>query len=198
MIIDEDLLLKYGGKIKHYQPKEILWLQGARARNFYQVKKGGVQVTTTDEEGKQFIHAVFTVGECFGEPSLFDNIPYRGSGITIGKTDLIVQSKDQFMKMLEENHSLYMILLKRLSQRLHYNGIISQIISNEQAEDRIVILIDLLKEKEGKDPEEIYKVPLTRQQIADLIGLRVETVIRAIQELKKRGELNVKRGKIYR
>ena len=41
-------------------------------------------------------------------------------------------------------------------------------------------------------------VEITRQQIADLTGLRVETVIRAIKSLEKKGEVTIKDRKVYR
>ena len=40
-------------------------------------------------------------------------------------------------------------------------------------------------------------VILTRQQIADLTGLRVETVIRVIRNLHMSGKLTIKHGKIF-
>jgi len=43
-----------------------------------------------------------------------------------------------------------------------------------------------------------YKVELTRQQLADLTGLRVETVIRSIKKLEQKGELLIKDRKVYR
>lgn len=40
-------------------------------------------------------------------------------------------------------------------------------------------------------------VKLTRQQIADMTGLRVETVIRSIRQMEEKGELVIDKGKVY-
>jgi CRP-like cAMP-binding protein len=40
-------------------------------------------------------------------------------------------------------------------------------------------------------------VQLTRQQIADITGLRVETVIRSIRQLYENGKLAIAKGKVY-
>jgi CRP-like cAMP-binding protein len=45
--------------------------------------------------------------------------------------------------------------------------------------------------------EELYEVTLTRQQISELTGLRVETVIRAIKKLEKSKKLSIKERKVY-
>jgi CRP-like cAMP-binding protein len=42
------------------------------------------------------------------------------------------------------------------------------------------------------------EVSLTRQHIADLTGLRIETVIRSVKTLEKEGSLDIRGHKIYR
>jgi len=41
------------------------------------------------------------------------------------------------------------------------------------------------------------QVKLTRQQIANMTGLRVETVIRTIRNLQSKGQLHITKGKVY-
>ena len=38
---------------------------------------------------------------------------------------------------------------------------------------------------------------LTRQQIADMTGLRVETVIRAMRQMHERGDVKIEKGKVF-
>ena len=72
-------------------------------------------------------------------------------------------------------------------------------ISSQEPEHRILRILDYLKKHVHKKEEPFsFKVDLTRQQIADLTGLRVETVIRATKALEKKGELKIKSRKVYR
>ena len=41
------------------------------------------------------------------------------------------------------------------------------------------------------------QLKLTRQQIADMTGLRVETVIRAMRNMHEKGELTIEKGKVF-
>jgi CRP-like cAMP-binding protein len=68
-------------------------------------------------------------------------------------------------------------------------------ISFYDPEHRIASLIQYLKEKlgNGKDP---FIVPLTRQQLADMSGLRVETVIRTVKTMEEQGKLKIADHKI--
>jgi CRP-like cAMP-binding protein len=72
-------------------------------------------------------------------------------------------------------------------------------ISSQDPEHRILRLLDYTKKHIYKlQPDEHFEVDLTRQQIADLTGLRVETVIRSCKALEKKGEIEIKSRKIYR
>jgi CRP-like cAMP-binding protein len=60
-------------------------------------------------------------------------------------------------------------------------------------------LIDYFKTHIHKIPkEEPYLVELSRQQMADLTGLRVETVIRAIKSLEKKKMVQLQSHKVLR
>lgn len=197
-MISESLLKEYGARTEIFDSKETIIQQGYAARNFYQIKTGYIQVTSINEDGKKFTQHIFQEGESFGEPALFTDIPYPGSAITLVKSKIIILPKESFFQLLNDHPRYYRTILKRLSLRLHYKSLISQVITNQPASQRVLTLIDYMKEKENLSPDDIYKVPLTRQQLADLIGLRVETVIRTIQQLKQEGEVDIKSGKIYR
>lgn len=197
-MITEKLLLQYGAWIERYNPKESIFQQGQFARNFYQIKSGRVLMKSINEDGKEFIQGVFQKEESFGEPPLFADISYPASAVTASDAEIMVLPKKNFLLLLAEHPSNYLVILKRLSRKLHYKSMIAQVISNEHAEDRILTLIDYMKKKSNSELQDGFKVPLTRQQIADLIGLRVETVIRTISALKKKGQIKIHSGKIIR
>jgi CRP/FNR family transcriptional regulator, cyclic AMP receptor protein len=69
-------------------------------------------------------------------------------------------------------------------------------ISSYAPEHRILTLIKYLREKSKTPKHEKYTVPFTRQQMADMTGLRVETVIRAVSKLKDEGKIQVVKHKI--
>ncbi|MDT0605539.1 helix-turn-helix domain-containing protein [Croceitalea rosinachiae] len=72
-------------------------------------------------------------------------------------------------------------------------------ISSENAEHRLLRLIDYFKNHIHRlKPDNKFRVELSRQQMADLTGLRVETVIRAIKTLERRGEVLLESHRIMR
>ena len=100
------------------------------------------------------------------------------------------------MTLLKSNFELHFNLTATLANRLKYKSMVLNEISGHPPEHRVLAIIDFLKNQYGDDNE--HKILLTRQQIADLTGLRVETVIRAVKSLESIGEIEIRNHKIFR
>jgi len=69
-------------------------------------------------------------------------------------------------------------------------------IAVEEAEHRLTRLIEYLRDTSRDAGAERFRVPLTRQQLADMTGLRVETVVRTIKAMEQKGVLRIVDGKV--
>ena len=61
----------------------------------------------------------------------------------------------------------------------------------KEPKKRILSFLDFKKDRKllKRAKEEYFILSMTRQQLADSLSLRVETVIRALKELEKEGEI---------
>ena len=197
-MINESVLLEFGARKLHIKKGENLFYAGDKPKYYYQVTAGEVKMNNFNDEGKEFIQGIFTPGMSFGEPPLFIDKPYPANAEAITDAEVLLMPKEAFFEMLRKNPDVNLAMSVALSQRLYFKSIMASELSSQDAEHRIIKLIDYFKEIVGLKPEEQYKVALTRQQIADLTGLRVETVIRAIKTLEKKGSLTITDRKIFR
>ena len=74
-----------------------------------------------------------------------------------------------------------------------------QTIAIQSPEIKIKIFLNLFKANQSfENPESsLLQIPLTRQQLASITGLSVETVIRAIKNMEKNGVLKIQNRKIW-
>lgn len=198
-MIEESLLIKFGSKLACFNKGEILFEQGDTPRYYYQILSGEVKMNNFNDEGKEFVQGFFTASESFGEPPLFLKDSYPANAVAMIPSKIYLLPKEQFMELLMTNPEVHLNMTTNLARRLYYKSIMASEISSQEPEHRVLKLIDYLKTKISKTPVTVkYKVEITRQQIADLTGLRVETVIRAIKALEKKGELTINDRKVYR
>jgi CRP-like cAMP-binding protein len=195
-MLDYEILIQAGAVTRSFKKGDIILKEGNHARFYFQIISGEVKMVNTGENGQEFIQGIFKAGNSFAEPPLFLDVTYPASAIAITDCEVLVLEKAMLLTLLSQNFTLQMQLVKSLSERIYFKSMMAREISLYDASHRIITLIDFLKERDGYT-DELYPVNLTRQQIADLTGLRVETVIRAIKYLVQK-ELVQKGRKIYR
>ncbi len=198
-MIEGSLLVKYGAVVKQYAKDEIIFFKNDLPRFYFQVISGEVKMNSYNEAGKEFIQGIFSAGRSFGEPPLFGDFNYPASAISIDETTVYVLRKELFHNLLLENPNIHLQFTEVLANRLYYKATMASGHSSNNAEERIIQLIDYLKFHVYKIPvNELYEVELTRQQIGDLTGLRVETVIRVLKKMEKQNEIQIRNRKVYR
>ncbi|ALR32523.1 hypothetical protein ATE47_07225 [Chryseobacterium sp. IHB B 17019] len=196
MNINPELLYIYGGEDRSYNSKDYVYREGDPALYYYQIVKGRVKQNSYNEEGKEFIHNILGENQSFGEPMLFLEEHYIMNTVCLTSVELIRLSKNNFMELLEKNPKLCQEMNACFSQRIYFKEIMLQSMSSQNPILRLKGLLNYLKSYYAEDCEQCFHVEFTRQQIANLTGLRVETVIRALKKMEKQGELKIDNRKI--
>lgn len=204
-MIDIDVLKNYGAKEITLVKDELLFREQDQALNYFQVLSGSIKMITNSEDGQEFIQGIFKANDSFGEPPLFCSFQYPSSAKALEPTVIIKLGKENFFKLLKENFEIHLQLDKILCQRLKYKSMILSEISFYDPEHRIMSILSYLKEDSTKSTitkngmlrsNHTYIVPFTRQQLADMSGLRVETVIRTVKKMEGDGKLQLVGRKI--
>jgi CRP-like cAMP-binding protein len=193
------LLEKYGALKKSFDKNEIIFEDGNLPTHYYQIISGEVKMSNYNDDGREFIQGIFYKNQSFGEPPLFLNQNYPANAIAVEDAEILLLTKSSFMKLLQDNANVSIKIIENLAQRLYYKSVMAAEMSTQEPEHRILKLMDHgIAYFNFKKEENGYLINFTRQQIGDLTGLRVETVIRTIKALEKKGVLKIINRKVYR
>jgi CRP/FNR family transcriptional regulator, cyclic AMP receptor protein len=195
-VFPSKILEKYHAKLINLRKDQVLFHVGDRALDYFQVAEGSVKMFIASSDGQEFIQGIFAAGESFGEPALIGNFPYPGSVVALEKSKVWKLPNDYFLLMLKENFDLHLKMDQVLCQRLRYKSMVLSEISSYEPEHRLATLLKYYKTKVTQNDSGKVIVPYTRQQLADMSGLRVETVIRAVKKMEKEGKLTLEGHKI--
>ncbi len=199
IMISEKLLLAYGARKKTLKKNEILFNEGSRALYYWQVEEGSIRMFNFSEDGQEFTQGIFGPSESFGEPPLFSDFDYPSSAIAVEDSTLFRLTREELFTLLRENFDVHLEITTALSKRLQYKAMMLREMSSHPPEHRILTLIDYLRDENPEDRTDgFFEVTLTRQQIADMTGLRVETVIRSIKAMEEKGLVRIFNRKVYR
>lgn len=195
-IVPEETLLSYGATYKKVSKGDLVFMEGAAACFYYQVVEGRIRWVNINEDGREFIQVMIEPGECFGELPLFDELPYAATAIADEDCVLLRLHKSNFHQMIRSNFDIHFSFSRLLVSRLRFKFLTLRELAYNNPEKRISTMLNYYKRMRGIE-QKPCKLHLTRQQLADMTGLRVETVIRTIRTLQERGRLTIQRGKVF-
>lgn len=196
-MIDIDTLLAWGAAYKKVGAGEIIFHEGSTCSFYHQLVSGKVKWVNINDEGREFIQTIIEPDECFGEFPLFDDEPYAASAIAETDSVVIRLHCSVFHQLLKENPELHFKFSRLLTQRLRFKFMILKELAKHNPENSISTLLNYFKQHRKNICTKCNKLNLTRQQIADMTGLRVETVIRTMKTMQMKGELQITKGKVY-
>ncbi|CAH0270069.1 Crp/Fnr family transcriptional regulator [Chryseobacterium sp. Bi04] len=197
MVICENLLLSYGARMEKYNVDDYIFEEGTGAKYYLQIKTGTVKLNTFLEDGKEFVHGLPFDGHCIGESYLFTTQHYAVNAIAVTYCEIIKISKNKILNILLEKPTLMLDLNRYTADRLHFRYMISSFLAISDPMIKLEKLFDYLKNYFGFEEIHSFLIPYTRQQIATLTGLRVETVIRNVKKMQEQNLVKLDNTKIY-
>lgn len=196
-LIPAKILKEYQARLVRIRKNQLLFEEGTEATEYLQVEEGQVKMYVLNSMGQEFTQGIFVPGESFGEPPLLGNFPYPSSAMALSEGKVWRLPKYEFLQLLKGHFELHLKLDFVLCNRLQYKSMILTEISAHDPEHRICTILTYLKSKHNTSGlSEQVVIPYTRQQLADMTSLRVETVIRTIKRMEKEGKLELKNHKI--
>jgi CRP/FNR family transcriptional regulator len=172
-----------------YEKGQYIFKEGDPTECFHVLMKGAVKCVKSSQGGKDAVLKVLLPGDLFCcEAAVFDGKPHPGCALPMGPVTLLKIPKQAYLKLLKTNPAASIEVIKYLSGRLNEAQETSKTFALERADQRIASLLVKLAERAGKPCSEGIALTLniSRQDVADMTGLAVETTIRTISKLTRR------------
>jgi len=167
---------------------------GDTTDSLYILVSGSARVLNSDEEGREVILSILGPGDFFGEMGLIDGGPRSADVVAAEVCDLLVISKADFRRCLEENFEVAMNIMKRLVERLRDADRKIESLALMDVYGRVAKL--LLEYSEIENGQRVLRRKLTKQDIAKMIGASREMVSRVMKDLEGSGYIHVDEGRI--
>jgi len=183
--LEEDQLKEFSGisSDKVFEDKQNIFLQQDSALNLYNITEGNVKIYQLMDDGRIQIIGFLYPGDFFGS---YKNGKYNYSADAIGNVKVCVFEQNKLDEYLENNVKLTKELLHQTSHELTLAEDKIRVLGKLDATERLSRFILNLSEQRKRIgwQNNPISLPMTRQDIADYLGLTVETVSREITKLK--------------
>jgi CRP-like cAMP-binding protein len=181
-------------------PKHAKLLEeGQMPEGIFVLVRGSVKLFVSLKGGKMLILRVVQSGEVLGLSATMSTRPAEYTAETLSPTQFLYVPRKDFLALLEEHPEICISVVEVLSHQLreavnmiHYSS------GSQPAVDKLADLLELWVAESGQITERgiELKLPLTQEEIGQMIGVSRETVSRLMAEFEEQGILELEGSRI--
>ena len=174
---------------------EMLFREGESNTHIYVLRTGLVKLTSSLDDGREQVIGLTAPGYLLGFHTLKDKV-YRYSAIAATKVNACKVRHRDMLRVLDKHPSVSMKVIDILNHELDHTRTMLRVVGHKTAIEKTAsFILSLIPRTGPKKPSEI-PMPLSRREIADVLGLAEETVSRIMAELQRARVILTPRGKI--
>lgn len=179
---------------KQLAPHETLFRAGEPNQHLYIVSDGQIKLTALSSDGREQIIGIAVAGNLIGFDDVRDTAhTYSAVALTPARVCKITHA--DMLKVLEENPPAMLRVINMLNEELGRAQSVIRLLGQKSSTERVAsFLLSLLPPGTRHDKPLEVPLPLSRQEMAELLGLTIETVSRHMSELKREGIIDAPRG----
>ena len=174
---------------KQYLKGELILMEGASPESLIIINQGQVKAFRDTQEGKEQILYIFSEGDFFGEKNLLSNQKATYNVEALEKTLVCMIKKKDFHLLLKANPEIGLKIMEELCSRLDRLENTIESMGTQNVEARVNSVLLEFSNKYGKSHPKgiLVDLPLSREGIANYIGVVRETVSRKMSRLEDEG-----------
>jgi CRP/FNR family cyclic AMP-dependent transcriptional regulator len=174
-----------------------LCVEGTAAAGVFILHSGRVKETLSSADGRKVIVRVLGPGEIVGLTSVLAGRNYEATTEALETTQAQFVCSEDFLQAMERSGQLCMDVVMQLSRNcMEVYRHLRRITFPVNVAQRVASLVlewsacPAVSAKQGAPPR--FKVLLTQEEIAQMVGSTRETVSRVLTDLRRKGRLRIK------
>jgi CRP-like cAMP-binding protein len=169
---------------QRYKRGDSVVEHGQKSNALYIILAGRARVILANDKGRQVILATLGAGDYFGEMSLIDNEAHSATVEAEIQLDVLVLSRDGFLRCVMENPSMSLSVMRGLVQRIrHANQQIASF-ALKGVYGRVANIL-LTSAVPGEDGALLINNKISHVDIAKMVGSSREMVSRAMKDFEE-------------
>lgn len=178
------------------EPRHTLFRAGEPTKYLYVVREGQVKLTRTDIDGREHLLNLVGPGYFLGFDDI-GNSSYSCSAETLTPTLFCRIKHDDIVWLLKEAPQVSLNILLAVNEQLAQARNMIRALGQKTAIEKVAALLLSLYPPETKGGSgKAGALHLSRIEMAEILGLTVETVSRIMAALRRKGIINAPRGRI--
>jgi CRP/FNR family transcriptional regulator len=174
---------------------EFVYMPGDTANSVYFLNKGRIKLSVLSDSGKEIAIDIIQAGEMFGEFALIDESFRSNMTQALDDVTILVFNKQDFVSLLRSQSNLALNYIRMVGDRRRRMEKKLSDITSKEVPARVCELLHELSAyalPAGEGHQSL--IPLMHQDVASLIGASRQTTTSILNDLMRRGFIELGRG----
>lgn len=176
---------RIGRRVTLQAGQTVMW-EGDSSTLVANVIDGTLKLSTSTSDGREQIVGVVYASDFIGRP-FGARTPHSVTALTDAR--LCLYPRGAFDCFARTHPQLQHRLLQRTLDDLDRTRAWMVLLGRRTAREKVAIFLLDMSRRLRTDGQGVFELPLSRQQIADILGLTIETVSRQLSEMKRLGAI---------
>lgn len=180
-------------RLFHYEPHQTVFYEGHACLGLYLLCAGKVKLTRSSARGQRQIVRILDAGELIEKHAFRDKALHEVTCETLEPSQICLIEKEPYLLLIRHNPDLAIKLIHLLSSELSVHMDQLDQFTFKTARERLAGLLLELGERFGKTAgnEVLVGITLKREEIAEMAGVTIETVIRLLGAFRDEGLVSI-------
>lgn len=182
----------------HVLKREYLYRQNDPFNTLYIVRSGAVKTVLLDSSGCEQVTGFYYPGDLFGLDGI-NTHHYATSSMSLGNATVCAVDFSQLEKITTFVPSLQHHIFKMMAREIERSQRVMSVLNHKTAEQRMAFLLlrYALHLRRLQQPTREFSLPMSRKDMANHLGLAVETVSRILSRFQRLGLLEIKGRQVF-
>ncbi len=179
-------------KTRNYKKKSIIFYEGDYPNSIFFLNSGKVKTFKMNDDGKEFITGLFKQGDFIGYIPILENSNHPDTCMVMEDSDIMIIPRTDFLDLVHRNRDVANKFIKMLSANImEKEEQLLNLAYNTVRKRVATALVNLLNTYKAEDQSE-FSMPISRDDLASMVGTTTESVIRTLSEFKDENLISIK------
>lgn len=169
---------------RYFRLKDLIYQEESHPQALYFINKGKIKTFKTNEDAKEYITGLWKAGDFIGYTALLSQTPYAESAMALEETEVLIIPKEDFFQLVYSNRDVSHRFIRLLANDIEDKEAQLLHLAYDTVRKRVADAL-LLLQKRFQDPSSAeFAMPISRENLASMVGTAKESVIRVLSEFK--------------
>lgn len=178
--------------IRSIGKRDVIYSEGDTCQGVYVVLKGKVKVYKSHDLGKDLILRVRGKGEMIAYVSLLQGEIHLDNAEALEPSEVMFIPRNSFFYWLENQPKMMLELIQLMSSALVFERERAVTLAYSSVRKRTAAALLRLKTRfHDGNPDLLFTMPISRDDLAAMVGTATESVIRTLSDFKEEGLIKI-------